>query len=411
MLALWQCKGGEGYGARSLMFMQMGWRLFLLILIPPCLLFSEENVYVPAGQVVEGNFLKGGRVISLEGHFLKDVIVGGREVNIGGTVEGDVIAVGEEVRISAVVKGGVIAMGRYVALNGTILGSARAMGERVDVKGKIGRNANLLGRSISVSQDSQIGWDLAVGGEDVHIGGKVEGDIRGGGKDVSLNCQVGGDAHLRIGELGALVLLGNTDIKGNLDYSAPQQARLEPGARVEGKITYTPFVPPPKRKAVPLPFKVFGLLVSFLLSLILVLLFPKQARVVTDRMLAKPWASLGLGWVYLIVIPISAILITITIIGIPLSLLLLFFYLFLLYLSVLFLGIATGRGILRVIFKRDISLVWGMLLGLILLFFLRQVPILSLLILLLGGCWALGALCESLREAWSREFRSREGGG
>ena len=66
--------------------------------------------------------------------------------------------------------------------------------------------------------------------------------------------------------------------------------------------------------------------VTFLTIWFLVYLMPKLTRNLVENALAKPAENMGLGFVYLVVVPIAAIVLLCTLIGAPLGLLVFGFY-------------------------------------------------------------------------------------
>lgn len=349
---------------------------------------TQKNIYIGEGEVIESNFIKAGGIVDFNGQAQKDVIIAGGTINITGQVNGDVIVVGGTVKIKSEVSGNV-----------------RVIGGVIDIDGKVGKNVNVFGGAVVIGPDAEIGWDVLVGAGSVEIRGKVGGNIKGRAESIILASEVGGDVDLKLNfQDGQLILYPQSDIRGSLTYSAPKEAEIKEGAKIEGETIYTPFV----LSAVPLKngfesFCFFKKIMCFLgllvVGLIIIFLARKKSKEVGKRMTDKPLVSLGWGLIYLIITPIVLILISITIIGIPLALIVLALYSIALYISKIFVGIVIGQKVLKWWRKKqEVSLVWAMILGVILFSIIINIPFIGWIFGFLGVCWALGAMIQVKKE-------------
>jgi len=345
---------------------------------------SKKNIYIGSEEVIENNFIQAGGMVDFNGQAQKDVIIAGGTINITGPVKGDVIVAGGTVKIKSEVGGNI-----------------RVAGGTIEIDSKVGKNVNVFGGTVVIGPDAEIGWDVLVFGGNIEIRGKVGGNIRGGAGSVILANEVGGNVDLKLSsEDGQLILYPQANIKGNLTYSAPQKAEMKEGAQIAGETFYKLVAPPvaPLKKGFEVSHllrKIIGLLALLVVGLIIILLARKKSKEIGERMLDKPWASLGWGLIYLIITPIVLILVAITVIGIPLALIVLASYLIALYVTKVFIGIALGQKLLKWWSKKqEVSLVWAMISGVILFSILTNLPFVGWIIGLLGICWALGAMIQ-----------------
>ncbi|MFH1820614.1 MAG: hypothetical protein ABH805_01755 [Candidatus Nealsonbacteria bacterium] len=353
---------------------------------------SQENIYVNKEEIIESNFIQAGGTVDFNGQAQKDVIVAGGTINIAGPVKGDVLVAGGTVRI-----------------NGDVAGNVRVGGGTIEINGKVGKNVNVFGGSVIIGESAEIGWDVLIFAGNIEIKGKVAGDVKGGGGNVVLSNEVGGNVDMKIdSEDGHLILYPETNIKGSLTYSASTEAEIKEGAKIAGEITYKPITSlvVPIKKTLGISFfviKIITLLSLLAVGLIIILLSRKTSKAIGERMIKKPWSSLGWGAVYLIITPVILILLAITVIGIPLSLIILVVYLISLYLTKIFIGIVLGQTILKwAIKKKEVSLVWSMILGVVVFYLLTNLPFVGWLISFLGVCWALGAMVEIKKQTLKR---------
>lgn len=118
---------------------------------------------VPAGQTIDD-----------------DLVLFGDSVRIQGKVLGDVIAIGREVEVSGEVEGSLIAIGQVADIEGTVRDSLYSMGLeiRTGPESVIGRSLYYLGLSLIVEEGSQIGRDLVAGTLGAQIVGEVGRGLR-----------------------------------------------------------------------------------------------------------------------------------------------------------------------------------------------------------------------------------------
>ena len=359
---------------------------------------SEKNIYVGPEEVIEGNFIQAGGTIDFRGQAQKDVIVTGGTITIAGPVKGDVIAAGGTVRIT-----------------GKVDGNVRAAGGTIEINSKIDKNVIVFGGTIIIGQEAEIGWSVLAFGGIIEIRGKVNGDITGGAGSVILANEVGGNVNLSLSsEEGQLILHPKTYIKGNLTYSASQEAETKEGAQIIGETIHESIVPSAalfksisssktSLKALYFLGKIVSLLSLLVVGLLITLLVRKKSKKIVERMLNKPWTNLGWGLIYLIVTPVVLFLISITVIGIPLALIVSALYFIVLYIAKIFIGIALGQKVLGWWNKKqEASLVWSMVLGVILFSVLVSLPFVGWTIQFLGICWALGAIVETKKQVFKQ---------
>ena len=127
---------------------------------------------------------------------------------------------------------------------------------------------------------------------------------------------------------------------------------------------------------------------------------------VVDQSSKNPWPNLGIGLVFAIVIPIASILLFLTLIGSYAAMVLLAWLLLAYFvvslLSVMFLGLV----ILRWLKKHD-KLDWqAVVLGTVVLFILRFIPILGWLICALTWLLVFGAALRLAKERIKNETQN-----
>lgn len=376
------------------------WCLFAVLLILPKSSMAENDngekalstVYLPANTVNENVYWAAGQNINLNAQMKDDVYLAGANIFVNGLIEGDLIAVGSNVVINSEVKG-----------------NLRIAAASVTIKGKVGGNLTVLAGLVSLSKEAEVGKNIIVLGGNVELYSKINKNLYGAVGNIFLNNEILGSAYLNIDPDGAVVLFPETNIHGNLEYSAVKTAEIQAGARVQSEEKFNPIVFKPemgakKIKGLSLTFWLISLLGSIIVGLILVYLLKETVLKVNKQLSTNILMKVLKGLICLVVMPIALVILAVTIIGAPLAMILAALYFVALYLTKIFVGIFLGETILKLLAnQKDPQLVWSMILGLLLIFVICLIPYLGWIIKLFIVLWGLGALALIVKKELNLE--------
>jgi len=351
---------------------------------------AQENVYLPADQVHQGNYYAAGNAVEIAGTVNGDVFAAGNSVSVSGTVNGDVFAAGSSIRIS-----------------GKVDGNVRLAGSNIVIDGQVTRNVMAAGSNLVVSETAEVGRHLAMAGAVVDVRSRVGGNLEFAGNTLTMASEVGGNAYLRPEEASNIRFLPNAHIKGDFVYTARQQITMPAAGQIDGQIIFNPVTSQPRRGAIlgiiavgyllAKLIQLFGLLI---VALVIISLARKKVLEITDLMIKKPASQIGQGIIWFFITPIICLLLLVTLIGIPLGLIGGAFYLILLYLGQVFASIALGLILTRALGWQKASLMVSMIIGVVMFVILRGLPVIGWLVCLVGIWWGLGALIEIKKKAW-----------
>jgi cytoskeletal protein CcmA (bactofilin family) len=274
-----------------------------------------------------------------------DLYLFGGEVAIEGTVRGDTVVSAGTLRVPGTVDGSLSAFAGDVTVDGAVSHSLRVAGGNVSIGGDIGGDVVVAGGSVTIENTATVAGDLIVAGGDVSVLGAVQGDIRGNIGSLTINAPVGGDVKVHADDVH---LQSRARVGGDLDYTSPEEAKIDTGATVTGARRHTEpdrFYPG-DNLASWLTSPIFRLLCALFAGVVVVLFLPRAAAVVADGIRTSPASSFVLGLVLLFLIPFLTVILFVTVIGIPIALIVFAGYLCVLYLSQVFLGLALGRTVL-----------------------------------------------------------------
>lgn len=347
-----------------------------------------EVVTLPAGEVVDRDYFAAGEIVEISGTVNGDAYVAGRQVLVDGRINGDLIAAGGEVRVS-----------------GSVSQDARILGGQITVNGEIGRNLTFGGGDIDLGGSASVQGGIVGAGGRINLAGPVGGNAKIASGNLTVSDEINGDLEAAVGELR---LTSRAVVKGDLTYWSDREANIDEGAVIAGEVSH--------KKAYgevgPSREKVFGIITGFaflvkiisfistlIVGLLLIHLFPNFNSAAVSTLGSRPWASLGLGLFFLIVVPVVLIVLLATVVGIHLALIGLALYLVSLYLSRIFVMLWAGTAFLRWL-GREARRGWAFVTGLVIYFILTFIPLFGGLLAFLVLLFGLGAAVLAERDLY-----------
>jgi hypothetical protein len=302
-----------------------------------------------------------------------------------------------------------------------VTGSVRAFAQVVEINSSIGRNLLAFAQIIDIGPGTDIAKDANLFASQVTFEGKIANRLKIDADRITLSGIIGGDLIISARDLE---IKPNTVIKGNLTYKSPTEAKIPAGASIEGDIKWIKLDKEAKAEKYHafrsittgiMAFMIYNILFSALIFLItllmgnvviiplmylcllasglIVLSITKNKAIKSvSIMKERPWVSLGLGFVLLLLFPLATGLAIITLIGIPIAVLILFGCGILLFIGAIYAALYAGSHICRLfgIKKQEPSFVC-LLLGIVVLASLSLIPILGYIVVFVTLMFGLGA--------------------
>ena len=366
---------------------------FLLTLFPPALRAQET-----------------GATVVLRGKLTDNVYVAGGTVDVQGDLERDLVGAGGTINIRQFVKGDVTVAGGSVNVSGRVGDDVRAAGGSIIIGGPVGGEVVAAGGTVTLAPEARVDGRAWLSGGTVVIAGRIARELKVAAASVSVAGEVDGDVRIAA---RTIEILPTARIKGDLVYTSGKPARIDPGAQIQGRVTYTKSVLAERTGRIG---RVVGAVVRIALlagvivcGVVLLLLFPGFAVSAARTIRSDPWKSLGLGFLLLIVTPIVGIILVITIIGIPVGLALGALYMVALLLGYLTAAVFLGELGARLIGRGPELPTGGRVLALVLslvaLALVWLIPVVGGIVALLAVVIGLGAASHQSFRRWS-EARS-----
>jgi hypothetical protein len=293
------------------------------------------------------------------------------------------------------VNGDVIAGAQEVRITGNVTGNVLAGAESISVSGHVGGNLYAGGRNVHVERGGQVELDVLAGAETVTVEGSIGRSLTAGSATAVIAGVVG--RGVTFGGNKVLVRSGGKiggDIKA--EVTDRTNVEVEPGASVGGKVDVN--VRPQVNRWTRPGTYIWELAVlagAFLVGWLMMAVFPMFFAGTIQNV--KSWASLGFGFVALIVTPVAACVLAITLIGLPFAVATVFLYIAGLYLAKIIVGAYLGHELIGSKNETGLPTLAGLLAGLVILQVLFLVPYAGGVLRLVVCCLGLGALALQMR--------------
>ncbi|MEW6324869.1 MAG: hypothetical protein AB1515_05735 [Nitrospirota bacterium] len=354
---------------------------------------KRARVSLPAGEVVNRDYFAAGRVIE-----------------IFGTVNGDVYAAGGQVIINGQINGDLLAAGGAVSISGNVEQDVRVAGGQITIGGDIGRNLTVAGGNVELTDSARIRGGLVAAGGAVGLAAPVGKDAKIAAGNATLSNAISGNLTAAAGELR---LTSRAAVAGDVTYWSRNEASIDSSARVGGVLRRKTMPEMPAPGAMLWGFAgliLFVKLVNFVSTLILgmlcIALAPGSTQSVVLTLRARPWASLGVGFIALVTVPAAAGVLAATVLGIPLALMITALYLIAIYVARIFAILWAGSA-WSVRRGRPVRPGWALVMGLVVYSVVTLIPFVGGFVTLAAILFGLGA---ALLGAWSvLPARSQEG--
>ncbi len=334
-----------------------------------------------------------------------DLVITGGNIKLDGIVEGDLISACRSLVQSGLILGSLNAGAQNLDILGEVKGSVRGFAQNINVNGKLDRNLIAFGYMLDVKPDAEIGKDVTAFCGKMTLHGKLGGSLKGSMGELVISGVVNGDVSVKAEKI---TLMPTARILGDFKYKSEKEAEIESGAQVSGETVWIELKVEKDKK----PKSIFTgkslitemlfLLALMVTGIVLTLIFKKNLHQAKQAVGDSFLKSLGLGFVFMVCIPIAILILMVTVIGIPIAIIALFAYAILIYIAKIPVATFVGEKIIKALGKQgEPSLIWSMLLGLVVLILLLNIPYLEWPIYFVVLFTGFGAILNSQRRSAS----------
>lgn len=252
---------------------------------------------------------QGDRIAVEDGTTLRDdLYASGNRILILGDVDGDVYAAGREVLVQGRVTGNVVAAAQSIRVTGEVSGTILAAGSDISVENLVGKDVVAAGSSVTLGSRARVTRDALLAGTGVSVDGDVGKNVTVGADSFALAGTVGGGVRA---DCDRITFEDDALVGGDFVYRADEGT--VPEANVRGELRKLPARGRRVTRGEHALFAVLAWVRSLiglaLFALLLALLFPRFLDRAARHLARSPLASLGVGFLVLILTPILAMLV------------------------------------------------------------------------------------------------------
>ncbi|MGD9899738.1 MAG: polymer-forming cytoskeletal protein [Calditrichaceae bacterium] len=320
---------------------------------------------------------------------LTDLFAGAGSVDIRGYIKGDLYTGCETVNIEGVIEDDVIAGCRRLILTGKVNDMVISGGESVVIDGEVGGDVLVYSGSLKITDRGLIRGNVITGSGEFRLeGGRINGSVRGSSRNSFLN-----------GFIGEGVDLEAHNIDFGPDYSSPMGTKLTVTRKMDiDKIPFRPgdleIIIKPESSFYQTKFFYWGILAMFVVGIILSLFFKPFLKNLTSSMTERVGYGSGIGFLFLVLTPLTITILLVLIITIPAALILAAVYLITVYIGIIITGLFIGNYLQKLLIKGEEpgNLILSMLIGIVLIALFREIPRIGWLIDVGAVCLGAGSL-------------------
>lgn len=239
---------------------------------------DTDDMDIDMNLNLKGTHVAGDYVLPAGDTVYDDVTITGGSALIHGVVDGDVAVMGGEVTINGMIDGDVAVMGGNCDISGLVKGDAAIFGGNLRHKGSLAGDIFVVGGTVALDSGSVVHGDISM------IGGAINRHEQAivNGKVTSIEAEA-------------------------IHKILPRISRV---LRFPGRF--------PGTSIFPRLFFISMLIVIFIITLLVVIIFPQTIDKIAVALEHSVWASVGLGLALQVLYIPLIILFAISIIGIPL---------------------------------------------------------------------------------------------
>jgi len=307
--------------------------------------FIQTNSFsLATGETLTDDLLISANSIEIKGQVKNDLflLASGQSWNSQNEQDGSILLAGQ-------LGNDVWAVGNTISLAGDIQDHARFLARMITINGVVSNSSILAGNSVHLTQTGRMGRDVLVFGENVIMEGNIDGNLTIFGKSVTLAGRCAGNVRVTADDI---VVLPQTQITGNLIYSAPAELVLDKGVVLHGNlIRQAEEISKAERKQLiswPSLFLQSWLFAGALcVGALMLFIFPAFLNESAVQIQNSLWKCMAVGFVAVCLVPTACFFLAISLVGLPLALLTAMAFTVLSYLCKIIVALFIGTLITR----------------------------------------------------------------
>lgn len=339
---------------------------------------ADEQVSVDSEEVVPGNFYGLGQVVTMSGTVIGDSILIGGSIVTNGTIMEDLLMIGGTTQVHA-----------------SVTEDVRIVGGETTIAKDVGGDVVVVGGLVRILSSAHVAGDVFVLGGEAMLEGDIDGSVFGMVEKIRIDSTVAGDIDVTTEQL---TLGEKSVIHGSVTYASVNELIRSPQAVVDGEIIKTA-KPMVEVNAFNWRATTLGFLVVLFASVLLFLLFRRQALTVAVLTSEQPLRMFLFGLLVLIFTLPVVILITVSVLAALVGVSVLLLWILFLLLSAIMVSISAASWIVKYQKEATEVSVLHVVLAALVLHVILLIPVLGAICYLALFLMTLGALAVRLYQS------------
>ena len=318
-----------------------------------------------------------------------DLFAMGDHIKVDGTVDGDLYGFGEQVEVSGHVTGDIICLCQSLRVSGQVDGNIRGASNNVTISGTVGHNVTYFSELFTLDANGRIGRSLTDFTKSLTLDGKVDRDLLAFFKEASIGGIIGGEMRAK-GD--GLSITGSASIGGKASFEGNKPADVSAEAKLASPLEFKKIEHKSRMEhgLGSYIWKIIWAAAYMLFGLVLLQLLPQFSREAAANV-DNAGASIGLGVLVGIAVPIAAFVACITVVGLFVGLTAFSLWWASLHFAQVIVGAAVGGWIMGRT-NEVWPLIGRMAVGVLILRACMAIPYLGVGIKIAVIIWGLGAI-------------------
>ena len=321
------------------------------------------------------------------------------KVALDSDISGSTLLIGEKVKHEKFVDGISLLLASSIEFNGNTE-HLLSIGKSIEINGTVNKELFVVGTTVKLGDEADIKRDAIIVASSIELKGTFKRDILIFGEDINLtNVNIEGDIQIYASNIN---IGDNTVINGKLEYSKNAEIEINETAVIKetGKLNNLFKERSFKEELISKIFSLIRLIVLFMvLTLIMPKAFEKLNNYAKESKLDDVFWTFFSGVVGLFCIPLVCIILMISILGTSVGLILFILYLIMIYVSSILFSYVLGNIICNKILNKECSSLIMGLIGIIILFLFKLIPIVEPYIVVLSIVMGFGILIKNLKKS------------
>lgn len=306
---------------------------------------------------------------------------------IDNDINSSSLIMGNSVEVDSKIGGSGVIVGNDISLNSTA-DYLVALGTNITYSGKT-TDALMVANKIVLNESSNISRDITMFASTVEVSGSINRNITIYAKEVIIkDAQIAGNVKI---VADTITIEANAAIIGRLSHNDDAKITISDVASIGSVDTFVSEKHHPETFLDKVKNSVIGMVNILVVFALLTFFSPKLFNKIDEKR-KEIIKNIGLGFIFLLLLPIIILMLIITVFGLSLGVILIAIYLLMVYLSSMITGYLIGSFIWDKLIKKEKRIYLTGVIGILILYTLKLIPVVGIIITVISIMIGVGTI-------------------